>query len=68
MLLYGRKDLWPLSVTLPDLPKEKDETELEYNVRRFIRYQEWIKEAVDNIQYAHSYWLQRSKASSNIVT
>jgi len=66
-LLYGRKDLWPLSVTLPDLPKEKDETDIEYNVRRFIRHQEWVKEAVDNIPYAHSYWLERSKSSSNML-
>jgi len=66
-LLYGRKDLWPLSVTLPDLPKEKDETDLEYNVRRFIRHQKWVKEAVENIQYAHAYWLQRSKSFSNML-
>jgi len=66
-LLYGRKDLWPLSVTLPDLPKESDETDLEYNVRRFIRHQKWIKEAIENIQYAHTYWLQRAKSSSNML-
>ena len=66
-LLYGRKDLWPLSVTIPDLPKEENESELEYNVRRFLRHQEWVKEAIENIQYAHSYWLERSKSSSNML-
>jgi len=66
-LLYGRKDLWPLSVTLPDLPKEQEETDLEYNVRRFIRHQEWIKEAIENKQYAHAYWLQRAKSSFNML-
>ena len=66
-LLYGRKDLWPLSVLLPDLNKEENETELEYNVRRFIRHQQWVEEAINNIQYAHSYWLERSKSARNML-
>ncbi|OUM64024.1 hypothetical protein PIROE2DRAFT_9331 [Piromyces sp. E2] len=41
--LYGRKDLCPLSVTLSELPKENDESDFKYNVRRFIRHQEWVK-------------------------
>ncbi|OUM59478.1 hypothetical protein PIROE2DRAFT_15004 [Piromyces sp. E2] len=45
-LLYGRKDLWPLS--------KKNETEEEYNFRRFLRHQKWVKEATENIQYAHA--------------
>ena len=66
-LLYGRKDLWPLSVLLPDLNKGENESELEYNVRRFIRHQQWVEEAINNIQYAHSYWLERSKSVMNML-
>jgi len=66
-LLYGRRDLWPLSVLLPDLNKEKNESELEYNIRRFIRHQQWVEEAINNIQYAHSYWVERSKSASNML-
>ena len=61
-LLYGRKDLWPLSVVIPDIAKNKNESDDEYNLRRFIRHQKWVKEAMENIKQAHSYWLQRSKA------
>ena len=66
-LLYCRRDLWPLSVTLPDLDREENESNLEYNLRRFVRHQEWVKEAITNIQYAHSYWLERSKSASNML-
>ena len=59
--------MWPLSVLLPDLNKEENETELEYNVRRFIRHQQWVEEAINNIQYAHSYWLERSKSARNML-
>ena len=66
-LLYGRRDLWPLSVTLSDLDREENESDLEYNLRHFVRHQEWVKEAITNIQYAHSYWLERSKSASNML-
>jgi len=66
-LLYGRKDLWPLSVVLPDIQKEENETEEEYNMRRFLRHQKWVQEAIENIQYAHSYWLQRTKSANNLL-
>ena len=65
-LLYGRKDLWPLGVVIPDFPKEQNESEEEYTFRRFLRHQKWVKEAIDNIQYAHAYWLERSKSVENM--
>jgi len=65
-LLYGRKDLWPLGVVIPDFPKEEGESEEEYTFRRFLRHQKWVKEAIDNIQYAHAYWLERSKSVENM--
>ena len=66
-LLYGRKDLWPLSVVLPDLQKNEEESEEEYNLRRFLRHQKWVQEAIENIQYTHSYWLQRAKAAERML-
>jgi len=65
-LLYGRKDLWPLSVVISDINKAKNETNEEYNLRRFILHQKWVKEAMENIKKAHAYWSQRSKARDNM--
>ena len=45
-LLYGRRDLWPLNALLPRLNRENNENELEYNVRRFIRHHQWVREAI----------------------
>ena len=64
-LLNGRQDLWPLSVVIPDIVRAPDESEIEYNARRFIRHQAWVQEAIANIQQAHSYWLQRIQASNS---
>jgi len=65
-LLYGRRDLWPLSVVIPDISKSPDESEIEYNMRRFIRHQAWVQEAIENIQQAHDYWLQRMETAKSM--
>jgi len=49
------------------MTKNEEETEEEYNLRRFLRHQKWVQEAIDNIQYMHSYWIQRAKASERML-
>jgi len=59
-LHYRRKDLYPLSVTLPNLSKKENESDFELNTGSFFKHQKWIKKAIENIKYDHEYWLDHS--------
>ena len=58
-LLYGRRDTWPLEVMFPDIYKDPNETEEEYIFRRFLRHQNWVKQATEYSNYANQYWEHR---------
>lgn len=58
-LLYGRKDTWPIEIMFPDIHKEPNESEEEFNFRRFLRHYKWVKEAMEYSEHANRYWEQR---------
>ena len=58
-LLYGRHDTWPLEVMFPDIYKDPNESEEEYIFRRFLRHQNWVKQATEYSEYANKYWEHR---------
>ena len=58
-LLYGRKSTWPLEVIFPDIYKDPNESEEEYIFRRFLRHQNWVKQATEYSNYANQYWEHR---------
>lgn len=58
-LVYGRKDLWPVDIQFSDIEREENESELEYNVRRFVRHQRWISQAAKYSEWANEYWRKR---------
>jgi len=58
-LLYGRRDTWPLEVMFPDIYKDPNETEEEYIFRRFLRHQNWVKQATEYSNFANQYWEHR---------
>jgi len=58
-LLYGRKDTWPMEIMFPDIHKENEETDEEFNFRRFLRHYKWVKEAMEYSEYANKYWEHR---------
>ena len=58
-LLYGRRDTWPLEVMFPDIYKDPNESEEEYIFRRFLRHQNWVKQATEYSDFANQYWEHR---------
>jgi len=65
-LLYGRKDTWPLEVMFPDIYKDPNETDEEYIFRRFLRHQNWVKQATEYSDYANQYWEHRIGLSKSL--
>ena len=65
-LLYGRKDTWPLQVMFPDIYKDPNETDEEYIFRRFLRHQNWVKQATEYSDYANQYWEHRIGLSKSL--
>jgi len=58
-LLYGRRDTWPLEIMFPDIYKDPNESEEEYIFRRFLRHQNWVKQATEYSDHANQYWEHR---------
>ena len=44
---------------LPYIHKEPEETEEEYIFCRFLRHQNWVKQATEYSEYANKYWERR---------
>jgi len=58
-LLYGRRDLQPFEVSINVEKRNPFESEEEYLLRKFINHDQWIREAISNIETANKLWSDR---------